>query len=458
MGDGGETGGNRRERFWRVIGRVAIASYLLVAFVLALAIPLGGAPDEPAHLAYVGSIAAHGRLPMLAELGTVDAQGRVCTPEAQQPPLYYVLMAPVHLLASGNPRWVFAGGRLMSIIMCLLAVLLARRAVRTLMPDRPDVVAMGTVFACTFNTYCYIAGTLNNEALAILLVATGLYFSARVLVAEEPLRPMAILGVVLGLGLLTKLTTSVLIGPIVAAGLGVAMRSEGRRERALEAAKLLGVAFGAALIVAGWWYMRNLMAHGHLAQRADYRPLYYSIYDFIALPELSVALMCANAEELLRSIWAPNWLMRPPVPPSVVWTAHMVGGRADLDQPFLTLRPLIPLLVVGWGVVRAWRDRTEAGLSGRQRWFFGGLVAAGVVLLTGIEIQMLYVDSHIYLFAGRYLPVLLPGLGMAMGLGMMSLTPKIWRRRVAVGVLVVTVLYCLWVTQRVAVMHGGTHF
>ena len=68
-----------------------LAGYLALATAYALVLPLGHAPDEPAHFAYVLFIAEHGRLPNFY----ADQVGY----ESYQAPLYYTLSAAVCKLA-----------------------------------------------------------------------------------------------------------------------------------------------------------------------------------------------------------------------------------------------------------------------------------------------------------------------------------------------------------------------
>src|SRR5262249_51047141 len=92
-----------------------VALYLALATLYSVSIPLGEGPDEPGHAAYAFFLARAGRLPVQRyDLRQTDVPG-----EGHQPPLAYVLAAPLALWLApeargveviGNPRYTWAGG------------------------------------------------------------------------------------------------------------------------------------------------------------------------------------------------------------------------------------------------------------------------------------------------------------------------------------------------------------
>ena len=72
-----------------------IAWYAMLAVGYCVLIPPGGGPDEYEHVEYVRSLAERWQLPALPGSALAAQPGRIQTSEAQHPPLYYLLMAPV---------------------------------------------------------------------------------------------------------------------------------------------------------------------------------------------------------------------------------------------------------------------------------------------------------------------------------------------------------------------------
>lgn len=70
-----------------ILRAAALSAFLLLGGIYAFVFPLGHAPDEPAHFAYVLFIAQNGRLPHFYD----DNVGY----ESYQAPLYYTLSAGI---------------------------------------------------------------------------------------------------------------------------------------------------------------------------------------------------------------------------------------------------------------------------------------------------------------------------------------------------------------------------
>jgi hypothetical protein len=289
---------------------IALLALLLLAYVglagwYSLVIPLGEAPDEVPHFTYVRYLAQHGRLPDTTE-----------EHEAFQPPLYYAAAAALTfwieddpdapfavrhnayydvadprspknlLLHTAGESWPFRGWalawhlvRLLSIALGAVTVLAVYRLGRVLFPEAPAIaLAMAGLLAFT-PQFLFLSAVVNNDNAATAFSALILWQVAAVLHDARPgwQRPM-VLGLLLGLGLLSKANVAVLV-PI--AGLAVVLapatgagrqagadgaageRQAGRRGAALRAAALgLLVCFGVAALVAGWYFVRNWLLHG----------------------------------------------------------------------------------------------------------------------------------------------------------------------------------------------------
>ncbi len=255
--------------------------YLLLGAAFAVLTPAWQAPDEPAHYNYVRYVAETGNFPVLhmgdyphAYMEQIKAAGfppgmpiDTIRYEFHQPPLYYVLAAPVYTLAGGNLTAV----RLFSVILGAGIVLLAYGIARRIFPARPALALGAAAFVAFLPQHLATVSQVGNDVLAELLFAAVLYVLVGWVVGHPERRRHAVpaeskdawipwlLGLLLGLILITK-TTAYIAVPLA----GVALLWRWRRKRATGAAiarDLLAVALPAALIALPW-YARNVWAYG----------------------------------------------------------------------------------------------------------------------------------------------------------------------------------------------------
>ena len=254
---------------WAVLA-VILAAYLALAGLYAVRTPDWQAPDEPAHYNYVQQIADEGRLPVIApgdwqqeyqeqlkaSRFAPELLGRLDTIqyEDHQPPLYYLLLAPVYALSDGD----LLALRLTSALLGAGVVTAAWAALRAAFPGRPVLALSGAGFVAFLPQHLSILASVNNDALAELVVALTLWAVVVYLRGMRPIHP-ATLGALAGVALITK-TTIYFVAGIVA--LTILLR--GRRERwpRRVAAAHLAAAILPALLIGGAWWVRNLHVYG----------------------------------------------------------------------------------------------------------------------------------------------------------------------------------------------------
>ena len=260
-------------------GRWALVAILLACAALGLLYaaytPAWQVPDEPAHYNYIRGLVERGALPVM-EPGDYDqaylerlTAGRFppdlsiapLTYEDHQPPLYYLLAAPLYRLFDG----ALLPLRLFSVGLGLLLLVVTCRLVRTLFPDRP-FLALATVALIAFlPQHLAMTAGVENDGLAELLLAAVLWVTVRMTTDESrglARRDSLILGLLLGCSLLTKTTAYVGL-PVALAGLAL----RGWRERrgggsARPAVVGAGLALLVALLLAGPWLARNVAIYG----------------------------------------------------------------------------------------------------------------------------------------------------------------------------------------------------
>ena len=270
-----------------------LAGYLSLALAYSLVNPLFESPDEALNYAHIRFLIEERRLPVL-EPGEPT--------KAHHPPLYYALGALLTfwvpnehfeaIVERPNPFWAYrlwepgvdnkslylhdprleafpyhdvALGvhlvRWLSLLMGAGTILCVYGTARELFPRRP-ALALAAAALVAFNPmFLFITTSVHDDALANLVAAVTLYMTARFLVRGPTVRRAAALGLLVGLGFLTKLTC-LLVAPTV--GLALLWRPLTDRGRAVwrETARLGGIVLVLALLVGGWWFARNILLYG----------------------------------------------------------------------------------------------------------------------------------------------------------------------------------------------------
>ncbi|MCO5245648.1 MAG: glycosyltransferase family 39 protein [Anaerolineae bacterium] len=262
-----------------------LAIYLLLAVAYSVALPLGEAPDEADHYAYIVYLGEHRSLP----------EGTTVT-QSKHPPLYHAAAAALttwtgldFTFLRSNPDalplgpdkppnffihttledFPWTGGplamhlaRFLSIFFGAVTVWAAWRLGTEVFPERPAIGLLAAAFLAGLPGFLFISASINNDnaaatfgALAVLLCAVTL---RRGLVWWRSL----LLGVCLGLGLLSKVGTLALWPVALLAVGGAWWLSTNRKQVALRAVVQLILIYGVAVLVASPWLLRNGQLYG----------------------------------------------------------------------------------------------------------------------------------------------------------------------------------------------------
>ncbi|MCS7207938.1 MAG: glycosyltransferase family 39 protein [Fimbriimonadales bacterium] len=400
--------GNRWLRYapWAIL-----AAHVLLASAYNLATPFGNngyanTPDEGAHFQYVVFVAREWRLPVFEGYAGVGY-------EAHQPPLYYFLAAVFyHLFGS-----VGKGVRWLSTACSAGVVWLVWLSLRRIAPERPLLALSGTGFAAFLPMHIAIGSAVGNDALTNFLFAAVLYRLLRDLTAPSPdssFREGTILGILLGLALITK-ATAVLLVPIVALGAVWGARLQGLSWTlgGLKAA----VALGIALLMGSWWFIRNAILYDDpLLQRTfvDVFAGTAKAQDFLERGATWGQYLQLVADWTFRSFWfaygtprtastgLPNFL-----PDSVYWGLAM-----------WTLMTL-------FGFLLRLREPTPTGV---RVWLILSAATVALVLVSFLLFIRIFFQAQ-----GRYFyPALLP-ISVFLALGWERLLPPKWHTAAQAG-------------------------
>jgi hypothetical protein len=296
-----------------------ISIYLLALFFTGLAYLAALPPfegfDEPAHYSSIRQIAATGTIPLYGvsrvDGSVVDYQGpvaygstfdrglvyskffadpqrvesyrkiyrrppwnapyrpsEVLNWQAQHPPLYYLLMAPV-LSAAGSLSLV---GQLFVLRLFSFLLALAGVAFGILAIEHRDAGSADGAPLSGFVLYPLVLPMffpeftrIGNDSLCILWVGLLAYFLSQWL--KDPgnrIVPSVAMGFVLGAGLLTKaffLPIAAALAVFLLIGLRYDDPNAEARSRRMRS---LGLIFAPALLIGAGWYVHNMMAYGDL--------------------------------------------------------------------------------------------------------------------------------------------------------------------------------------------------
>ena len=257
-----------------------IGLYAIAALTFASG-PILEGPNEAEHYRYVRYIADNLALP--------DPAGY---PYGQfhQAPLYYVVGSPVLMLIDDpqferiserfNPYHAYEFGiasrdnknfhlhspgendtgtaqavywlRTYSVLLGTLTLFVNLAAFRLLWPDKPHLRLIGLSVSAFWPQFVYITGMINNDNAMYLTVALSFYLVLKQHRAGLTARRSALLGVALGLALLSKSSAAILCIPM---GLVVILDRRWWWPHA-------PITLGLTILVAGGWYLNNLLLYG----------------------------------------------------------------------------------------------------------------------------------------------------------------------------------------------------
>ncbi len=409
---------------------ILLAAFVALALAYSVIVPLGEAPDEVSHWAYVQYLIEYRQLP--------PAAGAVLG-EAHQPPLYYFLGALLtfwipdqKFQVLANPDWQlgstaannlllhtrqeafpYQGGalawhlvRLLSIALGALTVWATFQLARYVFPNDRAVAFVAAAFVAFLPQFTFLSAAANNDNLVIALSALSLLVFLRT-PFDAPLSQFVLLGALLGLGVLTKISSFALWGAI---GIAMLLRQEhcALRQRILR----IFATFTTASAIISPWVIFNWVTFG----------------DPINLTRW-LSTVPRTAPMVLN-----DWILYLVRMDQSFWGKF--GGASNLEMPPMTYAVLSVLLVVAllgvflllkdwragklpsvtrgsltffalyWLILEVGHIRSVFALVGmdQARQVFAGLPALGPLLSAGI----------LRLFQSQRLPTLIVTFGMGL--------------------------------------------
>ena len=255
--------------------------YAALGTLFAVKTPPWQSPDEPAHYNYIAHIATERQLPVLrmgdydeeylarlkAEKFAPDLSIEAVRYESHQPPLYYLLAVPVYWLGQGELLAI----RLFGVVLGGGVVLLTFLSAREVVPGSPHIALGAAAFAAFLPMHVALMASVNNDALAELLIAGALLALLRWQRLEAGgsvnlgSGHLLAAGILIGLGFLTKATVYVLF-PVALVVVIIHSFWPGSSDRnpARKLILRLVLLTGPALLVGLPWWIRNSLVYGNL--------------------------------------------------------------------------------------------------------------------------------------------------------------------------------------------------
>jgi 4-amino-4-deoxy-L-arabinose transferase-like glycosyltransferase len=282
----------------KYIIHIVVVLYVLLASTYSIVTPLMEASDELWHYPMVKYIADHWLLPV-QEPGVETAWRQ----EGSQPPLYYFLGAVMtswidtddldrvrwlnphadngKITQDGNINLIVHGQadtfpwrgtalaihliRFLSVCMGAGTVYLTYMLVLEMWPQRRGLALSAAAIAAFNPMFCFISGAVNNDNLAMLLCALAIWLLVRMVRRHDArdqrrrtwLQDCVVLGVVLGLGVLTKTSVMGLL-PLTALAVGYVAW---RRRSWWHLVTGGFITAGLVMALSGWWFVRNALLY-----------------------------------------------------------------------------------------------------------------------------------------------------------------------------------------------------
>lgn len=426
---------------------LTLVVYVGLGFLFAWRTPDWQAPDEPAHYNYIAQVTGGNLLPVIQPgdwdsqyLDQLKASGfdpaqldrlETIRYENHQPPLYYWLAAPVYSLTDGS----LLALRMVSVILGAGTVTLAFFIARLTLPQQP-AVAVGTAALVAFTPqHLSILSSVNNDALAGLIVAAILLACLRILRGNDT-SPL-LLGVLVGLGFITKTTTYFMAGVAL-----LTLFIQWRLNKGALWRQIVPFGMSAALFAVLYWG-RNISVYGfpdflglraHDAVVVGQRRTVTLMEQTGTLGYLEQAVMT-----VFNSFWGQfGWMAAP--------MFNLFSPSDNVIYPALLAFVIVAL--VGWLL---WvfspqhRVRVPVMPGSVRLWLLHGLV----IVLTFA--MLVYYNTEFVQFQGRYLfPALIP-IALVLVFGLYLFLRRFVSKPIARGVLLATLtlfplldVYLIW--------------
>jgi 4-amino-4-deoxy-L-arabinose transferase-like glycosyltransferase len=412
--------------WWRrnaaILGVLAAVGLTLIAW--SVIVPAWESADEPTHWAYANYIHDRGALP----------PDQVLPLAAYEPPLYYVLISPIagdggriqQVTGQSGPRCCAAAAndlldnaalhvaRLVTVVISLFTVLFVYLAAKEA-TGRRSTGLVAAVLIGLWPEFAFRGMTVSPDALVGMAGAVAAYLIVRGVRRGFSNRLCTMIGIVIGVAILSKLT-----GPALLAGAGLGILSQRGASIRRRVGRLAPLLLAPAMIAP--WLVYNQLRYG-----APYA-------------KIGTALVAAGPVHV-HSLFSTYFLFQ--FPGLLLLSSIGLFGWSNV--------PLPPLLYAAYGLIMA---AITVGVYGMLR----SDTAARRLVLAMMSIVAASVGGAVLVNltyqqpVGRYVFPALGAMGVLGAMGLERLPRWQEHERVATGVLFAAML-ALQVVILVAVVH-----
>lgn len=377
-------------------------------------VPDYGAPDERAHANYVARLL---RGEGVGVLRPDDPQGAEHY-QFHQPPLYYILAAGWCRLVGVDPQDAQTGRWLRFLnVMIGMATALGIYFAASWGLGSAAIARCAVGIGALMPMHLALCAAVSNDPLLIALCTWAIAICAFGLRFGWTASRAAVLGLVVGLALLTKTSSLALAPAVLIALLWGQRRSEGASPRA----RLVLMAAGIAALLAAPWWLRNFSVYGDPLAMNAFRA------SFTGTAQAGDFILAFGAYDYWIR-WVGWWTLR---------SFFGAFGYMDIFLP----SPLYAVLGVLSGLCGAigawswWKDRAFS-----VRGFTGAATLFVVVVLT----QFVYFNTVYFQGQGRYLYPAIAPIACALATGVWIVMRRAtWCWLLPTVGLVVLNAYCL---------------
>lgn len=398
----------------RLIGLLLFFTFLGTLY--SVTTPLFEAPDEVWHYGYVRYLVDERTLPALTEANNEIYQ------EVAQPPLYYAVAALTSGIAPDddlpelmwhNPGFGYqAGGtvddnknmlvhterehfpwrgavlairlaRFTSLLFGLLTVVAAWGLGQEAFPGRPMWALSTASVVGLVPQFLFISGVVSNDSAAAALSTLALWVIARACTRGPTARRSLVIGLLIGLAALVKVS-NLLLGPLALVALALVRHPKPRRIAPVFGHWTLVVL--TILAVGGWWYLRNAILY-----RDPFALAVHVDTPWGRSAPASLADLLAQLPKVYKSFWGafgwghiefPLWVY---LALGMLVVASLVGWARAFKTHGLTGSGAVFLLAASWGTLvlaalLEWMRKVEAP---HGRLLFPAIGAWAVLLVGG---------------------------------------------------------------------------
>ncbi|MCL5075908.1 MAG: glycosyltransferase family 39 protein [Chloroflexi bacterium] len=405
---------------------IVLVAFIALGTLYSVVDPIFESSDELWHYPYVKYIAdGHGLLVM-----SPQPEKNVARQEGSQPPLYYLLgAAATFWIDTGrisdlywlNPHatigepgadhnknmvvhtdkenWPYHGVPLAVHIVRFLSVLLGTATVfltyllaLEVFPAERTLAAGAAALNAFVPMFLFISGSVNNDNLVIPLCSLALVLLIRLVKGKPGIWSFLVLGAVLGLASLSKLSALGLF-PLTAI---VILFVAGRRRSLIALWKWGTAVILPAIAIAGWWYVRNWLLYGD--------PL-----------GLNVHLLASGGRKYtpsLLDLWGESEGFK-----MSYWAVF--GGFNVLADPFAYRLFDVILVLAGLGLVIY-----VLGLLKGRRWNEGTLLLLLVLWILILGVELMHWTQTTMASQGRLMFPAISAISLLFSRGLASLAPR----------------------------------